>query len=384
MVERIIKSLRDRRNNILSGNVNCIPSPFVRFRNDFPGIEQGRYYLISASTKVGKTQLMNYLFLYNSVLYSYYHPEKVHLRVLYYNLEETQEAITLRFMCHLLYILSDKTIRKTPNDLKSVREDKVIEEEILNKFEMEPYKSILEYFENTVTFLDDKNPYGVYKQSKKYAESNGVTHTKKLQVKNSDGDVIDERDIFDYYTPYDPKEYVMIVIDHISLISPDGKQDLREGINTLSGYLVQLRNKYNYIPVVVQQQSNETANLEAFKANKIRPTVAGLSDSKYTGKDVNVMLGLSNPYAFEMNSYAGYDLSKLKGNARFLEVVINRDGESNGMIGLYFDGAVNYYEELPPPRSREYNEVVERVERRRNSLLMLISKVKHLIINKND
>lgn len=384
MVERIIKSLRDRRNNILSGNVNCIPSPFVRFRNDFPGVEQGRYYLISASTKVGKTQLMNYLFLYNSVLYSYYHPEKVHLRVLYYNLEETQEAITLRFMCHLLYILSDKTIRKTPNDLKSVREDKVIEEEILNKFEREPYKSILEYFENTVTFLDDKNPYGVYKQSKKYAESNGVTHTKKLQVKNSDGDVIDERDIFDYYTPYDPKEYVMIVIDHISLISPDGKQDLREGINTLSGYLVQLRNKYNYIPVVVQQQSNETANLEAFKANKIRPTVAGLSDSKYTGKDVNVMLGLSNPYAFEMNSYAGYDLSKLKGNARFLEVVINRDGESNGMIGLYFDGAVNYYEELPPPRSSEYNEVVERVERRRNSLLMLISKVKHLIINKND
>lgn len=147
---------------------------------------------------------------------------------------------------------------------------------------------------------------------------------------------------------------------------------------------MQLRNKYNYIPVVVQQQSNETANLEAFKANKIRPTVAGLSDSKYTGKDVNVMLGLSNPYAFEMNSYAGYDLSKLKGNARFLEVVINRDGESNGMIGLYFDGAVNYYEELPPPRTREYNDVVEHVERRRNSLLMLISKVKHLIINKND
>ena len=384
MVGRIIKNLRDRRNNIISGNVNCIPSPFVRFRNDFPGIEQGRYYLISASTKVGKTQLMNYLFLYNSVLYSYYHPDKVHLRVLYYNLEETQEAITLRFMCHLLYILSNKTIRKTPNDLKSVREDKVIDEEILNKFEREPYKSILEYFENTVTFLDDKNPYGVYKQSKKYAESNGVTHTKKLQVKNSEGEVIDERDIFDYYTPYDPKEYVMIVIDHISLISPDSKQDLREGINTLSSYLVQLRNKYNYIPVVVQQQSNETANLEAFKANKIRPTVAGLSDSKYTGKDVNVMLGLSNPYAFEMNAYAGYDLSRLKGNARFLEVVINRDGESNGMIGLYFDGAVNYYEELPPPRTREYNDVVERVERRRNSLLMLISKVKHLIINKND
>lgn len=120
-------------------------------------------------------------------------------------------------MCHLLYILSDKTIRKTPNDLKSVREDKVIDESILDMFEKEPYKSILEYFENTVTFLDDKNPYGIYKQSKKYAENNGVTYTKKLQVKNNSGEVVDERDVFDYYIPYDPKEYVMIVIDHISL-----------------------------------------------------------------------------------------------------------------------------------------------------------------------
>lgn len=384
MVDRIIRELRERRNNILNGNVNCIPSPFMRFRNDFPGIEQGRYYLISASTKVGKTQLMNYLFLYNSVLYSYYHPDKVHLRVLYYNLEEKQEVITIRFMCHLLYILSDKTIRKTSDDLKSVREDNVIDEEILDMFEREPYRSILEYFESVVTFLDDKNPYGVYKQSKKYAENNGVVHTKKLQVKNNSGEIVDERDVFDYYTPYDPKEYVMIVIDHISLISPDGKQDLREGINTLSGYLVQLRNKYNYIPVVVQQQSSETSNLEAFKASKIRPTVAGLSDSKYTGKDANVMLGLSNPYAFEMNSYAGYDLTRLKGNARFLEVVINRDGESNGMIGLYFDGAVNYYEELPPPRTQEYNRLVEGVVKRNNSLLLLISKVKRLIHNKDD
>lgn len=384
MIQRILKSLRDRRNNILSGNVNCIPSPFVRFRNDFPGIEQGRYYLISASTKVGKTQLMNYLFLYNSVLYSYYHPDKVHLRVLYYNLEETQEAITLRFMCHLLYILSGKTIRKTPNDLKSVREDKVIDESILDMFEKEPYKSILEYFENTVTFLEDRNAYGMYKQSKKYAENNGTTYTKKLQVKNKSGDVIDERDIFDYYVPNDPKEYVMIMVDHVSLLSPDGKQDLREAINTLSSYMVQLRNKYNYIPVIIQQQGQETSNLEAFKANKIRPTTAGLSDSKYTSKDCNVMLGLSNPYAFEMNSYAGYDLTRLKGNARFLEVVINRDGESNGMIGLYFDGAVNYYEELPPPRTQEYNILVERVVNRRNALFLLISKVKHLIHKQND
>ena len=111
LVERVIDQLRKRRENVLNGNINCIPSPFKRFSDDFPGIEQGKYYLISASTKVGKTQLANYIFLYNSVLYAYNNPDKVHLRILYYPLEETQEAITLRFMSFLLYTISGGKIR---------------------------------------------------------------------------------------------------------------------------------------------------------------------------------------------------------------------------------------------------------------------------------
>lgn len=45
-----------------------------------------------------------------------------------------------------------------------------------------------------------------------------------------------------------------------------------------------VRNKYNYIPVVVQQQNSESLSLEAFKANKIRPTQKGLADSQDPGK----------------------------------------------------------------------------------------------------
>jgi hypothetical protein len=37
-----------------------------RFEVESPGIEQGKYYLITAS-KVGKTQIADHLFLYNSV-----------------------------------------------------------------------------------------------------------------------------------------------------------------------------------------------------------------------------------------------------------------------------------------------------------------------------
>ena len=81
----------------------------------------------------------------------------------------------------------------------------------------------------------------------------------------------------------------------------------------------------------------ETGNLEAFKNNKIRPTMSGLSDSKYTAKDCSMMLGITNPYSHELDSYLGYDIRKFKDSIRFLEVVLNREGQSNGIIALYFD-----------------------------------------------
>lgn len=49
--ERILDRLKDRQLRILEGKVNCIPSKFKRFRNDFIGIEQECYYTITSFTK---------------------------------------------------------------------------------------------------------------------------------------------------------------------------------------------------------------------------------------------------------------------------------------------------------------------------------------------
>lgn len=49
---RVNENLQERRNRVLSGKVNCIPWGLPRFENNFPGIEQGKYYLITANAKV--------------------------------------------------------------------------------------------------------------------------------------------------------------------------------------------------------------------------------------------------------------------------------------------------------------------------------------------
>ena len=39
--------------------------------------------------------------------------------------------------------------------------------------------------------------------------------------------------------------------------------------------------------------------------------MAGLSDSKYTGKDCSMMIGITNPFAFELPSYLGLTNKKI-------------------------------------------------------------------------
>lgn len=65
------------------------------------------------------------------------------------------------------------------------------------------------------------------------------------------------------------------------------------------------------------------------------------------------MLGITNPFAFELPEYLGYDVMTLRDNLRVLEIVLNRDGSSNGVVGLYFDGATNYFNELPLPNDKK-------------------------------
>ena len=360
LIQRVLSNAKERREKILSGKVNCIPSPFKTFRYDFPGVELGTYYLVSGGAKSSKSKITNFLFLFNSILYAYNHPDLVRLKVFYALLEEKAENITGKFICYLLYILSDRKIRIDIKTFKSVDEDRILSPEILQLLGTLEYQSILKFFEEHVVFIPDRNPTGVYHTLEKYAEANGAIHRKKVEGY--------EKEIFDYYEPNDPDEYVLCIIDHISLISCERGMDLRNSIKKLSEYLKIVRNKYNYIPVVVQQQNSESLSLEAFKANKIRPTQKGLADSQDPGKDCDVMLGITSPFSWELKEYLKYDITKLRGYSKFLEIVLGRDGESNAILGMYFDGATGYYAPLPKyDNIPELNKVYQLIQRNQES-----------------
>jgi len=55
LYSRVHKNITERRERLLSGKINCIPWGLSRFESELPGIEQGKYYLISANSKVNIT-----------------------------------------------------------------------------------------------------------------------------------------------------------------------------------------------------------------------------------------------------------------------------------------------------------------------------------------
>ena len=348
LVNRTLQQLDDRRERILNGGVNCIPSPFGRFIDDFYGIEQSTYYVVTSFTKGGKSQFTSFVFLYRTIMYSYFTKEDIDFKIIYFNLEETKERILQRFMSWLLYRFSKGAIRVSPKDLRSTTDP--VDESILDRLRQSDIQNILEYFEEHVIFpTEAPNPTGIYKYCKQYAEDHGTVHKRTVKIKDELGQLQDT-EVFESYEQDNPNEYRMVLVDTVNLIDTERGMKLKDSIDKLSEYEAKyLRNRYHYTIINIQQQAFESEGNESFKLGRVRPSAVGLGDSKYTSRDANIVLGLFSPFRFGITEYLGYDITILKDRIRFLEVITNRDGEMGGILPLYFDGAVCDFREMPKP-----------------------------------
>ena len=354
LFSRVYENIVNKRERILSGKVNCIPWQLPRFEESSPGIEQGKYYQITAQSKAGKTKLADALFVFNTVKQIIDDNLDIRLKIFYFSLELSKEEKMLSCFANILYI--KEGLRIAPTDLKSTHAKKVLSSEVLEI--ISKYQKYFDKIEEIVEFIDSvRHATGIYDLVRKYAVANGTIYHRDIVI---NGEITQ---VEDRYEPNDPEEYVMIIIDHIGLIQPqklNGTQlSLHESISLLSSdYLIKLRNRFNYIPVVVIQQAIAGENIEHKKAGALRPSVANLGDNKLIARDCNMMIGIFSPFKHEIPEYMGYDVTKFKDNIRFMEIIISRDGGAGTICPLYFDGAVTYFKEVPRSDDKESMEKV--------------------------
>jgi len=349
LFSRVYETIVNKRERILSGKINSIPWGLPRFEESSPGIEQGKYYQVTAQSKAGKTQLTDWLFVFNTIKQIVDDNLDIRLKIFYFSLELSKEEKMLACFANILYI--KEGLRIAPTDLKSTHAKKVLSFEVLEI--ISKYQKYFDKIEEIVEFVDDiRHATGIYDLVRKYALANGTIYYRDIIIK---GEVTQ---VEDRYEPNDPDEYVMILIDHMGLIQPqklNGIQlSLHESISLLSSdYLIKLRNRFNYTPVVVIQQAIAGENIEHKKAGALRPSVANLGDNKLIARDCNMMIGIFSPFKHEIPEYMGYDIKRFEDKIRFMEIIISRDGGAGTVCPLYFDGATNYFKELPLPSDKE-------------------------------
>ena len=350
---KAIAYIKERRKRILEGKVNCIPIPFKRMSREFPGFERKRYGIITASQKVGKSKLVDYMLLYEPIFNMVKEKANYNLKVLYFTLEMSKDEKFYDFLCHLLFRLDGIEIGTL--DLKSTSSERILDEKILNLIESEKYQAYIRKFQEVVTFIDDiKNPTGVNKFCREYALSNGVLHKKKVQTKDEQTGKAKEVEIVDYFEWNDPECYYVIILDNFTNLTKESNYNKIENIEKMSKYFVTLRDQMKYHIVAIQHQAQSQEGIENRKLNMLYPTADGLGDCKMTSRDIDYLIGLFSPFKYGLREFEGYDITKFRKKIRFLMILEDRNSESGGNIyPLYFNGAASVFYELPLPTDKE-------------------------------
>lgn len=359
--------LLGRKKRAVNGLYNCIPFPFPRFRRFLPGTQMGKYIICTANQKIGKTKFCDFVYVYETLFFIMEHPE-VKAKILYFCLEESPRKKYIEFLCHLLYRLD--RIEMSPTELESTDKDYPVPQEILDKLDSERYQRYIKKFEEMVEYIDNGgNPTGINKKCRDYALSHGHLNLKEVESREIDG-TLTKRKIVDPvnpYTPDDPEEYRIILIDNTSNLATEQGLTKREVVEKMSKYCITLRDQLNYTIVVIQHQAQAQEGIENFKLNKIKPSSDGLADAKTTTRDANMVIGIYSPFKYGLTEYEKYDITKFRNHIRFMEVIEDRDYGANGNIcPLFFDGAVSFFKELPRPD--DYNgmlKVYEALERKK-------------------
>lgn len=354
--KRVYSTIKSNKEVCEAGGYVAIPWDLPRLSTVLPGIQRAKYVIVSANQKVGKTQITDFLFLHQPYEFYLKNPTaNIKPRIFYFSLEMSKESKIMSVISYKLF--KEYGISKSPEELLSVFKGKVVDSATLKL--IEPYESFFDEFEKRVTFIDNiRNPFGIFRYMETYANENGSWKYKEIDWEEDDGSIT-KRKVKDYYIPNDQEELVIVITDHVSLLQAEKGNTLHQSISKFSSdYCLYMRDKFKYCIVNVQQQmaaqEQQQFTLKGESIiDKLRPTADGLGENKLTSRDCNLMLGLFSPYRYKIMDYSGYDLSKLKDNYRELSIILNRDGKSNAAVSLYFDGASNYFAELPKPSEKE-------------------------------
>lgn len=347
----IIDKIEVNRNRRLSGKVNCIPWGMPKLELYNPGLEKKHYYLFTAGSKEAKTQIADHMCMYNPYEYMKSNPDKgIKIKSLYFSLEMSKQVKGIQAITRKLWMDSNKEVRQSIKDILSIsnNEDGVLKESILNIIKSKEYVDYYTDFYNCWTFVHDiRHSFKIGQFIDQFFEKEGKWSY--IHPEWADNPIKDK------WIPNDPDTYYIIIVDHASLIVPTTTENksgrgLWQAMKELSNILMKARDNYGATPILIQQQSLEKEGNKSHELGRLEPSADGLSDNKSTIRDINTCFGIFSPWKRQLTHYpdkSGYNITNYQDHIRFLKIIASREGGAGNMFPLFFDGAVNWFQEMP-------------------------------------
>lgn len=294
------------------------------------GIQPHRYYLVSAASSVGKTSYILYI-IYNLLKNE---SEDAPIYFLYFSLEIGADILLAKLMA--LYCAEYFGIYLTINDILSF-------ETPINDTAYKCLEKAKEWINGLLQYLIivdiTVSANSVYKHTLSFAEKLGSYK----QVGNSK-----------FYIPNNPKQLIIGVLDHFSLIRCEEGRSLKAEIDLMSSYMVTLKRKLPLSWFILMQQNRESSSMERRKADLSEPGLNDLKDSGNPSQDADVVLQLFFPFREKLSTYRGFKVLGDDGIGQSLRSTIiskNRYGVANQVICNGFWGSVGWFNELPDPKT---------------------------------
>lgn len=315
---------------------------FPKLYTKIPGLIKGTYYAVTANSSVGKTKFTKFLFVTHA--YKYCKANNIPLNILYYALEESKEKFWISMMCDLLYEKYGETITYYQYMKYHPGMTDAIENHIK---ELQPIIDDMQKYIHVIDFVF--SPTGFFQNIKKFMLNFG----ERIEGVTDSDEFGNKWTSFDYKY-YDEDTHVIVVVDHVSLITPEKNQfadcsTTHLAMSKWSEYVVKfICKKYKCIVCNVHQQSSQSESTENMKLDNLQPKLSSLGDNILIGRDYMSVFGIFNPSRYKLTQkvYNGMNIEKMEGSFREISLIKHRDGEDNIRVPMEFNGKINYFKEM--------------------------------------
>ena len=120
------------------------------------------------------------------------------------------------------------------------------------------------------------------------------------------------------YIPNNPEQYLIVLVDHIKLLSLSTGHTPKQEIDEACDYLIHFRNKCSFTINIVQQFNRNFKSMERKQSESYLPSLEDLSDSSGPTQAAESVVALYHPFREKRTRCEGYDIRQLKDRARLI------------------------------------------------------------------